>query len=177
MDRKMSNIKALILDFDMTLFDTRADNEVRKNKKGSEIIWDEVYATIPQYILYEGWREVFAWCKNNAIKIGIVSTAKTEIINRALNHFGLECDAVVGWQMYFQKPHKRLLEMALKKLKVDKTEVISIGDSVVDRVMSTNGEVRFVGAIWDSTEIDELRQGEVVEKPLDIINLISREKE
>jgi hypothetical protein len=60
---------------------------------------------------------------------------------------------------------------------VDKTEVISVGDAVVDREMSFNGEVRFVGAIWDSTEIDELRQGEVVENPLDIINLITREKE
>lgn len=168
----MNTIKALILDFDMTVFDTRADNEVRKNKKGSEIIWDEVYATIPQYILYEGWREVFAWCKDNAIKICIVSTAKTEIIIRALNHFGLECDAVVGWQMFFQKPHKRLVEMALKKLKVDKTEVISIGDSVVDRVMAINGEVRFVGAVWDSAEVDELRKGEVIENPLNVIDIL-----
>lgn len=170
--KTMNTIKALILDFDRTLFNTDADIEVRKNKKGSELIWDEVFAVIPQYRLYDGWREVFAWCKDNSIKIGIVSTAKKVLIERTLNHFGLECNVIVGWQMFFQKPHKRLVEMALKKLKVDKENVISIGDSVKDRDMSSNGEVRFVGAVWDSTETDELRKGEVVENPLDIIDIL-----
>lgn len=168
-----SAIKALILDFDRTLFDTRADNEVRKNKKGSEIIWDEVYASIPQYRLYDGWQEVFAWCKENGIKIGIVSTAKTEIINRALNHFGLECDAVVGWQLYFRKPHGRLIDMVIKKLQVDKKDVISIGDSVVDRVMSVNGGVRFIGAAWDSEEVEELKKGEYLPSPTEIMKLVT----
>ena len=168
----MSNLKALILDFDMTLFDTRADNEVRKAKKGKDIVWDEVFTVIPQYTLYEGWKEVFAWCQDNGIKIGIVSTAKKVLIERTLNHFGLECNAIVGWQMFFQKPHKRLVEMALKKLKVDKENVISIGDSVKDRDMSFNGEVRFIGAVWDSEETDELCKGEVVENPLDIIDIL-----
>ena len=42
----------------MTLFDTRADEDIRKGKKGKEISWDEVFAVIPQYKLYDGWKEV-----------------------------------------------------------------------------------------------------------------------
>jgi HAD superfamily hydrolase (TIGR01549 family) len=165
------HIKALILDFDMTLFDTRADNDVRKAKKGKDIDWDEVHSVIPQYRLYEGWREVFAWCKANNIKIGIVSTAKTELINRTLTHFDIECDAVVGWQLFHRKPSAKLVEMILKKLNVKCDEVISIGDSIIDKQMSDNGGVRFIGAIWDSEDIDELQSCVCITTPSDIMTV------
>ena len=165
------SIKALILDFDMTLFDTRADNDVRKAKKGKDIDWDEVHRVIPQYRLYEGWREVFAWCKANNIKIGIVSTAKTELINRTLTHFDIECDAVVGWQLFVRKPSGKLVDMAIKKLKVAKEDVVSIGDSIIDKQMSDNGGVRFIGAIWDSEDIDELQSCVCITTPSDIMTV------
>lgn len=164
--------KALILDFDMTLFDTRADNEVRKLKSAKDIDWDEVYSVIPEYRLYDGWREVFAWCKAHQIKIGILSTAKTELINRTLTHFGLECDAVVGWQLYHRKPSAKLVEMILKKLGVKDNEVISIGDSVVDKEMSDNGNVPFVAAIWDSQDAEVLKDEKIIHKPSDILSLL-----
>ena len=165
------SIKALILDFDMTLFDTRADNDVRKAKKGKDIDWDEVHSVIPQYRLYEGWREVFAWCKANNIKIGIVSTAKTELINRTLTHFDIECDAVVGWQLFVRKPSGKLVDMAIKKLKVAKEDVVSIGDSIIDKQMSDNGGVRFIGATWDSEDIDELQGCACITTPSDIMTV------
>lgn len=166
------HIKALILDFDMTLFDTRADNDVRKAKKGKDIDWDEVHSVIPQYHLYDGWRDVFAWCKANNIKIGIVSTAKTELINRTLTHFGIECDAVVGWQLFHRKPSAKLVEMILKKLNVKCDEVISIGDSILDKQMSDNGNVSFIAAIWDSEDADELKECICLTTPSEIMNVI-----
>ena len=51
---QFKSIKALILDFDITLFDTLPDNDVRKAKKGKDIDWEEVHSIIPQYRLYEG---------------------------------------------------------------------------------------------------------------------------
>lgn len=165
------SIKALILDFDMTLFDTRADNDVRKAKKGKDIDWDEVHSVIPQYRLYDGWRDVFAWCKANNIKIGIVSTAKTELINRTLTHFDIECDAVVGWQLFVRKPSGKLVDMAIKKLKVAKEDVVSIGDSIIDKQMSDNGGVRFIGATWDSEDIDELQGCACITTPSDIMTV------
>ena len=165
------SIKALILDFDMTLFDTRADNDVRKAKKGKDSDWDEVHSVIPQYRLYDGWRDVFAWCKANNIKIGIVSTAKTELINRTLTHFDIECDAVVGWQLFVRKPSGKLVDMAIKKLKVAKEDVVSIGDSIIDKQMSDNGGVRFIGATWDSEDIDELQGCACITTPSDIMTV------
>ncbi|MBR5214634.1 MAG: hypothetical protein IKV80_00240 [Bacteroidales bacterium] len=77
-----NKIKALILDFDHTLFNTDTDREVRKNSKVK--YWDLIYSKIPEYRLYDGWREVFSMAKAKNVKIAIVSTAKNELIQRTL---------------------------------------------------------------------------------------------
>ena len=166
-------IKALILDFDHTLFNTDADNEVRKNSKVKD--WDLIYSKIPEYKLYDGWREVFSVAKTKSTKIAIISTAKKELILRTLAHFQLDCDVIIGWQRCYQKPNPKLVEMALKKLQVSKEEVVSIGDSVLDKQMSVNGEVRFIGAIWDCEKEEslvELQHGITICSPLDIIDIL-----
>jgi phosphoglycolate phosphatase-like HAD superfamily hydrolase len=162
-------IKVLILDFDHTLFNTDADREVRKNSKVKD--WDLIYSKIPEYRLYK----VFNDAKAEGVKIAIISTAKKELIHRTLKHFKLDCDVIVGWQRCYQKPNQKLVEMALKKLKVCKEEVVSIGDSVLDKQMSVNGEVRFIGAIWDCEKeesLTELQQGITISRPLDIIDVL-----
>lgn len=167
------NVKALILDFDHTIFNTDADNEVRKISKVKD--WDLIFSKIPEYKLYDGWREVFSEAKAKSIKIAIVSTAKKDLIQRTFKHFQLDCDVIVGWQRCYKKPNPKLIEMALDKLKVNKDEVISIGDAVVDKQMSDNGGVRFIGAIWDcehEESIQELKQGKVLNTPRDLLSYI-----
>lgn len=167
------NVKALILDFDHTIFNTDADSEVRKISKVKD--WDLIFSKIPEYKLYDGWREVFSEAKAKGIKIAIVSTAKKDLIQRTLKHFQLDCDVIVGWQRCYKKPNPKLIEMALVKLKVNKDEVISIGDAVVDKQMSDNGGVRFIGAIWDcehEESIQELKQGKVLNTPRDLLSYI-----
>ena len=167
------NVKALILDFDHTIFNTDADSEVRKISKVKD--WDLIFSKIPEYKLYDGWREVFSDAKAKGIKIAIVSTAKKDLIQRTLKHFQLDCDVIVVWQRCYKKPNPKLIEMALDKLKVNKDEVISIGDSVVDKQMSDNGGVRFIGAIWDcehEESIQELKQGKVLNTPRDLLSYI-----
>lgn len=165
-----NNIKALILDFDYTLFDTSSDNEVRKNSKTKD--WDIIYSKIPEYKLYDGWREVFETLKNKNIKIAIISTAKRELIEKTLEFFNMQCDVIIGWQLYYQKPHPHLVQMALDRLHISNEDVISIGDSLVDKIMSQNGEVRFIGATWDSSEATVLTSGETISKPMEILRLL-----
>ncbi len=167
---QVSPIKAMLWDFDHTLFDTRADEEVRKNSTIKN--WDVIYSKIPEYRLYDGWREVFETAKTKGVKIAIISTAKKELIQKTLYYFGLQCDVVIGWQRCYQKPHAHLVEMALNKLHVNKENVISVGDSIIDREMSKNGEVKFLGAIWDSQEVEELKTGENIDSPLGILKYI-----
>ena len=47
-----------------------------------------------------------------------------------------------------------------------------IGDTTLDRQMSHNGGVRFIGALWDSQEVDELSKGETIKSPLEILKYI-----
>jgi phosphoglycolate phosphatase-like HAD superfamily hydrolase len=61
--------------------------------------------------------------------------------------------------------------MILKKLNVKCDEVISIGDSIIDKQMSDNGGVRFIGAIWDSEDIDELQSCVCITTPSDIMTV------
>lgn len=163
--------RALILDFDKTLFNTSVSNEAREAKD-----WDKVYSMIPQYTLYEGWREVLKWAKEHNVKVAIVSGAKTELITKTLEYHKVEVDAVVGFQLYQQKPSRRLVNQALKKLGgILRKNVISIGDHILDKQMSYNGRVRFVGAIWDCEHpehIEELKKGTTISKPIDVIDLL-----
>ena len=168
--RQPNSIKALILDFDFTLFDTRADNEARKSSTNKD--WNVIYSKIPEYQLYDGWGEVFEKAKAKGVKIAIISTAKKDLIQKTLDYFGLQCDVIVGWQRCYQKPHPHLVEMALNKLQVSKDYVISIGDSVVDMKMSQKGDVRFIGALWDSQESNDLKIGDVICSPKDILRFI-----
>lgn len=166
-------VKALILDFDHTLFNTNADREVRKNSKVKD--WDLIFSKISEYKLYDGWREVFNTAKTKGVKIAIISTAKKELIQRTLKHFQLDCDVIIGWQRCYQKPNPKLVEMALKKLQVSKEEVVSIGDSVLDKQMSINCEVRFIGAIWDCEKEEsfaELQRGITISSPFEIIDIL-----
>ena len=143
------------MDFDSTLFETSASRELRA-VKGSDKDWDAIYACIPQFRLYDGWKEVLKHMQERGISLAIVSAAKAELIEKTLTHFGIECDAIVGYQRYIKKPSPRLMEMVLKKLNLQPDEVIYIGDGKEDEELSRNSGVRFFGALWDSADRDYL---------------------
>lgn len=168
--------KCLILDFDNTLFDTSVDDEIRKNAKGRRN-WDKIFASIPQYTLYDGWREVFDWAKENNIKIGIISEASGELIEKTLEQFDLNCDSVVGYQAYYEKPNPLLFDWFTYNalgINLSKENIISIGSTMIDEEMSRAANVRFVGAVWDSKETEALKQRcKTIESPLEIMELFN----
>ena len=159
------------MDFDSTLFETSASRKLRA-VKGSKKDWDAIYACIPQFRLYDGWEEVLKHIQRKGISLAIVSAAKTELIEKTLTHFGIECDTIVGYQRYIKKPSPRLMEMALKKLNLRPDEVIYIGDSKEDEELSRNSGVQFFGALWDSNDGDSLlAQGPILNRPDEILRI------
>ena len=165
--------KAVLLDFDCSIFDTRIDREARK-AKDFDLICSKI---VRQYTLYDGWKSVFAWMKDSGIKVGIVSSAKTDIIKAAFSFFNIDCDGIVGWQLYHRKPDPKLIDMALNKLDgIPKDDAIYIGDSLEDRKMAESAGIRFVAATWDCenvNETEELKKGEHCSSPIQIIDLLS----
>ena len=170
--------RALVLDFDMTLFNTATDREARLNKD-----WKAVYNEIPNYTLYDGWREVFKYAQENGVKIIVISRAKGEIIKRALKHYDLHCDVVIGGGVWghpkkTSKNSGKLIDIALQEIgcqDMPKSRIISIGDSVTDKNMSDNAGVKFYGAVWDCEKEEsyaELSKGDTIQSPLDVIRIL-----
>ena len=91
-----------LADGEITTIDETLTYKVDGNPQNEKIVdWDLVYSKIPEYRLYDGWREVFSEAKAKGIKIAIVSTAKKDLIQRTLKHFQLDCDVIVGRQRCF----------------------------------------------------------------------------
>ena len=165
-----TKIKCLITDFDETFFDTSLTRDLRKEKDKD---WDKIYSLIPQFKMYDGWQEVLNYLKENNIKLAVVSGAKTELLKRTLNHFGIETDAIVGFQWCYRKPNAKLLHMALEKLGLEPSEAIVTGNSTKDELQAQRAGVRFVAAAWDSLYKDELAQRcEMALKPQDLIRIL-----
>lgn len=173
-----SQYKILVLDFDMTLFNTAIDRDDRMNRD-----WKAVYKRIPNYTLYQGWREVFKHCQESDIKVIIISQAKGELIKRTLKYFDLQYDIVIGGGLwgYPKKTSKnsgKLIDIALKSIGcegIDRCQIISVGDSITDRNMSENAGIAFYGAIWDCEKADslpELLKGKTITKPIQIIDIL-----
>lgn len=170
---KDEKAKCILMDFDNTLFNTTADDQLRKYCKG-ERNWDRIYECIPNYRLYEGWKEVYQWAKGNNVRLGIVSSASATLINKTLAHFNLSFDVVIGDRWGMPKPNPLLIRFALDELDVLDKNVIYAGDSLVDEKMARGAGVKFVGCIWDSTEADGLKEkGKTISNPTDIIGIIN----
>ena len=170
--------RALVLDFDMTLFNTATDREARLNKD-----WKAVYNEIPNYTLYGGWREVFKYAQESGGKIIMIRQTKGKSIKRALKHYDLHCDVVIGGGVggHPKKTSKnsgKLIDIALQVIgcqDMPKSRIISIGDSVTDKNMSDNAGVKFYGAIWDCEKDEsyaELSKGDTIQSPLEVISLL-----
>ena len=165
-----TKIKCLITDFDETFFDTSLTRDLRKEKDKD---WDKIYSLIPKFKMYDGWQEVLNYLKENNIQLAVVSGAKTELLKRTLNHFGIETDAIVGFQWCYRKPNAKLLHMALEKLGLDPSEAIVTGNSTKDELQAQRAGVRFVAAVWDSLYKDELAQRcEMALQPQDLIRIL-----
>ena len=165
--------KCLIIDFDSTLFDTSVDSKYRKVRGKKD--WDKIFSLIPEYKLYDGWDKVFKWIKANNIKVGILSSASRELIEKTCRYHNINIDAIVGYQPYIQKPNPILGNMILGQLNVREKQVVFIGDSLEDEVQARCCQMKFYGAGWDTTEKDKLqKKSTVLGHPTEIIKILKQ---
>ena len=163
--------KCLVLDFDDTLFDTSADDEYRK---GSKKDIDKAMEMIPKYKLQDGWKEVFDWTKRYGVKVAILSAAVGKLIEKALKHFQIPYSAVVGYQLYIDKPNPILGNMLMQKLNIREKQIIYVGNSDKDEIQARASQFRFLGATWHTNHKDYFANKGVqtVGNPRDIIPLL-----
>lgn len=176
--------KAVLVDFDATLFDTWKNPYAQGEKKFD---WKEVEKNIPNCPLYEGWQGVFAWLKSKQIPIGIVSHCTKGYITKTLKYWGLtdvfSCllTRYGNGTRYSGKVSKdKLISLALQEdafKGIEAGEVLYLSDQVKDMPITRLAGAVPVGCLWGSKEKQELKEEGCItlDTPLELIQLIKNQ--
>jgi HAD superfamily hydrolase (TIGR01549 family) len=165
--------RCLVLDFDFTIFDTSVDDPYRKVEHNRDL--EKAQELIPEYKLYDGWREVFEWCKKNDIKIGVISEASRElIVEKAFKHFDIPFDYVVGARPYIGKPNPILGNILMRKLNIREEQMVYVGDSLDDEIQARSSKLLFYGATWHNPKEEPFtaKGVQTISDPREIIKIL-----
>ena len=162
--------KAIIFEFDNCVFDTSADDEVRKAKGAKITNWNKFYKEyIPQYKLHDGWRKVFEWADANGVLIGVLGKAKTDLVRRTFEANEIRCDAIE----YASNASRQHGYDIIDGLKVRPEQVLCyISGSKQGVKQAKESGFRFIGATWDAKDIDALANETIINNPADIIDIL-----
>ena len=165
------NAKAIIVEFDNCVFDTSADDEVRKAKGAKITNWNKFYKEyIPKYRLHNGWREVFEWADTNGVLIGVLGKAKTDLVRRTFEANGLRYNAIE----YASNASRQHAYDIIDGLKVRPEQVLCyISGSKQGVKQAKEGGFRFFAATWDATDTKCFKGNETITAPIDIIAKLS----
>ena len=163
--------KAIIFEFDNCVFDTSADDEVRKAKGAKITNWNKFYKEyIPQYKLHDGWRKVFEWADANGVLIGVLGKAKTDLVRRTFEANEIRCDAIE----YASNASRQHGYDIIDGLKVRPEQVLCyISGSKQGVKQAKESGFRFIGATWDAKDIDALANETTINNPADIIDILN----
>ena len=162
--------KAVVFDFDGCLFDTSVDDAVRKNAKGKRD-WDAIYKLIPEYKLYDGWRDLLSWAKKNKVKIGIICDAQRELVEKTMQHYNLPYDVVIGFQPYLDYPNPIRGNQLQNKLGIRGKQVIYIGTNKNAEKQARCNQFKFVGGKWGNNDVMDLDVS-LIDNPKEAIDIV-----
>ena len=165
------NAKAIIVEFDNCVFDTSADDEVRKAKGAKITNWNKFYKEyIPKYRLHNGWRKVFEWADANGVLIGVLGKAKTDLVRRTFETNGIRYNAIE----YASNASRQHAYDIIDGLKVRPEQVLCyISGSKQGVKQAKEGGFRFMGATWDATDTSCFNGLDTIASPNDIISKLS----
>ena len=91
-------------------------------------------------------------------KLAVVSNKHQKGVDEVINHyFPNVFDVVIGEREgILKKPSPEPLNLAIKLLGLNKTEVIYIGDSEVDIQTAKNAKTKVIGVTWGFRDIEQL---------------------
>ena len=144
-------IKAVLFDFDFTLFDTSAFNGIDVEYIRSHNDISIVNNLIPQTKIYNGIIELLDYLNSKGIRTGIVSNRHELVINATLKYHNIGVDVVVGERQ--NSPKSVRISEALRKLGVSPNNAIYVGDSTWDNAEAHKAGMEFIGATWGNKRL------------------------
>ncbi len=163
--------KAILVEFDNCVFDTSADDNVRKTKGAKVSYWPKFYREyIHQYKLYEGWKELFEWARKNEIMIGVLGKAKADLVRKTFETYGLPCDAVV----YAGRPGRQHGYDLIDYLKIRPDQVLCyVSGSAAGLKQAKENGFRFIAATWGAQSSEIFSGTETISSPVELKKLIA----
>lgn len=152
------SFKAVLFDFDNTLFETAISMPYRKAKPKPD--WDKAYSTIPDCPLYQGWETVLSELNSKGIPMGIVSGCTKGFIERTLRYNKLSFEPIVGGYVCRRKqPKIKLFPTALQHPRfqgIDRSEILYLGDEARDVEQANEFGLQSAACFWGTEEAEKL---------------------
>ena len=139
-------IKAIILDLDDTLINTKVLEPLRAAGK-----WYEIPSLMSQCTVYEDVLGVLNTARAAGMKIAIFTNAPSRYVQNLLSHFNISVDFTVAYHdVRNRKPHSDGVDKILSHFGLSNSEAIYIGDSDLDKYAASNAGVEFFTVEWGS---------------------------
>lgn len=127
---------------------------------------------------YEGIDELLSYLKDNNIQIAINSNKKDDYTKKLieLNFPFIDSKLVLGKREgYNVKPDPANNTELMEKMKVNKDEVLYVGDSLVDIKTARNSDLKAVSVSWGFVDKDRLIEAKpdyIIDRPAELIDII-----
>ena len=121
--------------------------------------------------IYKNAPETLTYLKRLGLKLGIASTKYRYTICEILNKDNLISlfDFIIGGEdVSNHKPNPECIFKIIEALKVDKSECVYVGDSMVDAETAKNAGISFIAVLSGTTRIEDI----IYYRPALIINRI-----
>ena len=160
-------IAAVLFDLDGTLVDTSKIELLRKARK-----WKDCVSSLHLTIYFDGVSQMLSALHAEGMKIGIVTTSVSFYAERVCKHHEVPYDVLIAYHDARPKPAPDPFLLALKKLKVDRTQAIGVGDDLPDLESLRSGNIRAIGAGWSPFLKADAGWDHIVESPAALLEWI-----
>ncbi|MFH7326656.1 HAD family hydrolase [Desulfurivibrio sp. C05AmB] len=165
---------ALIFDLDQTLIDSSMAEPYRHARN-----WGRVYSCIPFFKIYPGISEALNEIQRRNIAFAIVTSSPQAYCDRVLSFFNIRLNHKVCYHdTVRKKPHPEPILLAIKKLNIPPSNILSFGDKDIDIFASNSANVKSVACLWGADNVEGLIASKptyILHSPLEIIDLLDTE--
>ena len=137
---------------------------------------DEMFKNSAVSPLFVGSLEVLKYLSEAGLKLGILSAATTESVQKFVKHHALAewIQLEMGVDSTVHKPDPKLFLLACEKLGVNPAATLMVGDSAGDIQMGKNaGAAGCIGICWGKAQVSHLENADVAIASLEEITILA----
>ena len=137
---------------------------------------DEMFKNSATSPLFVGSLEVLKSLSEAGLKLGILSAATTEAVQKFVKHHALAdyIQLEMGVDSTLHKPDPKLFLQACEKLGVNPAATLMVGDSAGDIQMGRDaGAAGCIGICWGKAEVSHLEKADVAIASLDEMTILA----